>query len=91
MNNHSKLLAAAVVALTCFAAFPAVEAQTSATFGSQIKLGDSDHVPVTGAATVAGTYEHVDFGVIGDVNDDCTYLDLAAGATVSNFDVRLTP
>jgi hypothetical protein len=90
MNTNSKLLAVAAVALLALAV-PATVAQSSAGYGTQIKVGDSDFIPVTGAASIAPVFHHIDFGVVGDVNDDCTYLDPLAGVAVANFNIRVTP
>jgi hypothetical protein len=92
MNTNSKLLAIAAVALAFAFVAPTTVGQTATTgYGTQVKLGDSDHIPVTGATSIALAVVHIDFGVVGDVNDDCTYLDIDASGTVTNFDVRMTP
>jgi hypothetical protein len=92
MNNTSKsLLAVVLVAAFALSALPAT-AQTAAAFGSQIKLGDSDHIPVTGAASIAVGVNMLDFGVVGDVSDNCVILNTTgASDAVSNFDIRVTP
>ena len=103
MNNYSKtLLAVAFVAL--FALAPAANAQSSTLgFGTQVKLGDVDFVPTANAiaavAYAAGTQvKQIDFGITGQVTDNCFYLDRGAVdgtaillTAVRNFDIRLTP
>ncbi len=92
MNNQNKLLVAVVVALLAVAV-PTTVAQTGAVFGSQVKLGDADHIPTTGAASIAVSVKESDLGVATDVSDNCLFIDTAivAAAGVQNFDLRLTP
>ncbi|MEK6986092.1 MAG: hypothetical protein AABX89_06905 [Candidatus Thermoplasmatota archaeon] len=65
-------------------------------FGTQVKLGDADHVPATSQTAgvvveAANTLLRIGFGVSTEITDDCIIANLDGGAVVSNFDIRLTP
>jgi hypothetical protein len=101
MNNNSKLLAAVLVFAFASTAFPAVAAQSTVSFGSQVKLGDNDFLPtftVAGGvalaaanpAVAADTIKEINLGT-GGIADSCFYYSLGAVAAIAKFDVRLTP
>ncbi|MDD5503159.1 MAG: PKD domain-containing protein [Candidatus Thermoplasmatota archaeon] len=88
-----KLLSIAIIGLMALAALPIAEA-AAVTYGSQVKLGDSDFVPTAFAANVvlaAANVLEVDLGTVADVTDNVFYYDADASATVTANDIRLTP
>jgi hypothetical protein len=101
MNTYSKTLLAILVVGSLAVLAPVASAQTTLGFGTQVKLGDVDFVPTAATASIAyaaGQVKAIDFGITGQVTDDCFYLDRGAVdgtaivlTAVRNFDVRLTP
>jgi hypothetical protein len=105
MNTKGRITTAALTGVATVAMILAlfgspVSAQASTGFGTQVKLGDVDFRPTAvGAQTVIAFQDTaaerivmIDFGITGDVNDNCIYYHpSAAGTTVVNFDIRLTP
>lgn len=75
-------------------------------FGTQVKMGDSDYIPLTKTDSRPVVVAEADFGVPGDVRDDCIVLLFDGGlgdkvaaraaadgtlVSLTNKDLRLTP
>lgn len=79
---------AAVLLSLLFLAAPVL-----ASFGTQVRPGDSDFVPVTTRASLVVSVNEADLGEPGVVTDNCILLDTAAAPTAGaqREDIRLTP
>lgn len=70
---------------------PAAHAQVG-TFGSQVKVGDTDYVPLVKSNAVRLSVVELDLGVQGDATDNCLFLDAATTVgTLQVKDLRLVP
>lgn len=62
------------------------------TYGTQVKVGDTDYIPLVKANAVRLSVVEIDLGVQGVATDNCLFLD--AGTTVGTLqvkDLRLVP
>jgi hypothetical protein len=83
-------LAASAAALCLLSALPA-SAQVG-TYGTQVKVGDTDFTPLVKSNAVRLSVVEIDLGVQGDVRDNCLFLDAATTVgTLQVKDLRLVP